>query len=92
MQELHWIPRSAQQKWCSGMVQDFAGATVTLVRGVEIPRLVFWHDPRSSRRKSQVDPWRWNPENNVFVCFRVFKRLSSNEADPSMEMNRCRGL
>ena len=39
-----------------------------------------------------VDAWRWNPENNVLACFRIFKRLSSNEAVPSMEMNRCKGL
>eukprot|EP00959_Pyramimonas_sp_CCMP1952_P294537 6160858-Pyramimonas_sp.AAC.1 len=28
----------------------------------------------------------------MLACFRVFRRLSSNEALPSMEMNRCRGL
>eukprot|EP00959_Pyramimonas_sp_CCMP1952_P001673 34516-Pyramimonas_sp.AAC.1 len=63
-----------------------------LIRCVEIPGIVFWHDSGLSRRSSQVDPWRWNPQNNVLACFRVFKRMSSNEAVPSMAMNRCRGL
>eukprot|EP00959_Pyramimonas_sp_CCMP1952_P086703 1813383-Pyramimonas_sp.AAC.1 len=25
----------------------------------------FWHNSGLSRRSSQVDPWRWNPENNL---------------------------
>eukprot|EP00959_Pyramimonas_sp_CCMP1952_P096272 2012904-Pyramimonas_sp.AAC.1 len=29
----------------------------------EIPRTAFSHDPGSSRRNRQVDPWRWTPEN-----------------------------
>eukprot|EP00959_Pyramimonas_sp_CCMP1952_P436291 9136098-Pyramimonas_sp.AAC.1 len=66
-----------------GRIQDFAGATITLIRGVaEVPIMAFWRVSGSSRRNSQVDPWRWNPEN-VLACFRVFKRLSSNEAVPS---------
>eukprot|EP00959_Pyramimonas_sp_CCMP1952_P425286 8908458-Pyramimonas_sp.AAC.1 len=39
-----------------------------------------------------VDPWRWDPENNVWACFRNFKRLFSDEAVPSVEMNRRRSL
>eukprot|EP00959_Pyramimonas_sp_CCMP1952_P043454 908760-Pyramimonas_sp.AAC.1 len=60
--------------------QDFEGAAVTLIRGVKIAGMAFWHDSGSSRRNSQVDPWRWNSENHVLACFRVFKRLSSHEA------------
>eukprot|EP00959_Pyramimonas_sp_CCMP1952_P146980 3076404-Pyramimonas_sp.AAC.1 len=41
---------------------------------------------------NQGDPWRWNHKNNVLACFRVFNRVSSNEANSPMEMNRCRGL
>eukprot|EP00959_Pyramimonas_sp_CCMP1952_P321238 6722388-Pyramimonas_sp.AAC.1 len=70
------------------MIQGYEGATVTLVRGVEIPGTAFWHDSGSSTRSSQVDPWRWSPETHV----RVFKRLSSNEAVPSVKMNLCRDL
>eukprot|EP00959_Pyramimonas_sp_CCMP1952_P215477 4508084-Pyramimonas_sp.AAC.1 len=62
------------------MIHDFAGATVTMIRGVEVPGMAFWRDSGSSRRNSQVHPWRWDTENNVLACFRVFKRLSSNEA------------
>eukprot|EP00959_Pyramimonas_sp_CCMP1952_P035844 750426-Pyramimonas_sp.AAC.1 len=61
-----------------------------LVRSVEVPKVAFWHGSRSPRRSSQVDPWRGNIENNVLTCLKVFKRLSSNEAVPSMEMNRCK--
>eukprot|EP00959_Pyramimonas_sp_CCMP1952_P268813 5620563-Pyramimonas_sp.AAC.1 len=32
---------------------------------------------------SQVNPWRWRPENVVLACVRDFKWLSSNEAVPS---------
>eukprot|EP00959_Pyramimonas_sp_CCMP1952_P166995 3489863-Pyramimonas_sp.AAC.1 len=32
------------------------------------------------------------PRKNTLAWFRVFKRLSCNEAVPSTEMNRCRGL
>eukprot|EP00959_Pyramimonas_sp_CCMP1952_P432933 9066100-Pyramimonas_sp.AAC.1 len=41
------------------------GATDTMIPGVEIPRTVFSHDSRSSRRSSHVDSWRWNPDNCV---------------------------
>eukprot|EP00959_Pyramimonas_sp_CCMP1952_P457989 9475879-Pyramimonas_sp.AAC.1 len=48
------------------------------------------HDSGSSRRNDQDNPWRWNPGNNVLACFRVFKRLSSNEAVPSIEITQVR--
>eukprot|EP00959_Pyramimonas_sp_CCMP1952_P279305 5839713-Pyramimonas_sp.AAC.1 len=48
--------------------------------------MAFWRDSGSSRRNSQVDLWRLNPENNVLARFRVFTRLLSNEAVPSMEI------
>eukprot|EP00959_Pyramimonas_sp_CCMP1952_P086545 1810343-Pyramimonas_sp.AAC.1 len=54
------------------------GATVAWIRCVEISRLAFWHDSRSSRRNIQVDPWQWNPEDIGLACFRVFDRLSFN--------------
>eukprot|EP00959_Pyramimonas_sp_CCMP1952_P035666 746801-Pyramimonas_sp.AAC.1 len=63
-----------------------------LACGVDIQNMAFWHDSESPRRSSQVVPWRRHPENNVLACFWIFKRLSSNEPDPSMGMNRCRGL
>eukprot|EP00959_Pyramimonas_sp_CCMP1952_P185309 3874776-Pyramimonas_sp.AAC.1 len=71
---------------------DYEGATVTLIRCEEVPGLALWHHSGSSRRNSQVDPWRWNPENNVLACFRVFNRLPSIEADPSMDRTLVRGL
>eukprot|EP00959_Pyramimonas_sp_CCMP1952_P058563 1222950-Pyramimonas_sp.AAC.1 len=58
----------------------YAGATVTLIRGAEVPGLAFRYESGSPRRNSQVDPWRWNPENNFDARFSVFKWLSSNEA------------
>eukprot|EP00959_Pyramimonas_sp_CCMP1952_P238234 4978378-Pyramimonas_sp.AAC.1 len=48
--------------------------------------MAFWHDSGPLRRSSQVDVWRLSPKNNVLACFRVFRRLSSNEADPSVDM------
>eukprot|EP00959_Pyramimonas_sp_CCMP1952_P367462 7696533-Pyramimonas_sp.AAC.1 len=92
MQDVHGFPSSTCQTWCFERVQDYAGAAVMQIRSVGVPRMVFWHDPGLSRRTSQVDPWRWNPEKNVLACFRVFERLSSKEAGLSMEMNSCRGL
>eukprot|EP00959_Pyramimonas_sp_CCMP1952_P331650 6944725-Pyramimonas_sp.AAC.1 len=55
-----------------------------LIRCVEVPGTAFWHDSGLSRRNGPVDPWRWNPENTVLMCFRVFKRLSAKEAAPDM--------
>eukprot|EP00959_Pyramimonas_sp_CCMP1952_P241304 5043438-Pyramimonas_sp.AAC.1 len=66
------------------------GATVTFTRGAEVPIMAFWHDSGSSRSNNQVDPSRWNPENNALASSRVFKRLPSNEAIYSVEQNRCR--
>eukprot|EP00959_Pyramimonas_sp_CCMP1952_P081620 1705109-Pyramimonas_sp.AAC.1 len=79
-------------EWRFGRMREYAGAAVTLILCVEVLGMGFWHDSGSSRRNSQVDPVRWNPENNVLACSRLFRRVSSNEAVPSMEMNRCRGL
>eukprot|EP00959_Pyramimonas_sp_CCMP1952_P398990 8360795-Pyramimonas_sp.AAC.1 len=86
------IPMITYQTGRVGRIQHYAGATIMLARGVEVPKMAFLHDSGSSTRSSQVDTWRWNPENNVLACFRTFKRLSSKEAVPSMEMNRCGGL
>eukprot|EP00959_Pyramimonas_sp_CCMP1952_P280933 5872140-Pyramimonas_sp.AAC.1 len=80
------------QKWCFGTIQDYAGTTHTLIRGVGDVGRAFWHASRSPRRKSQIDPWCWKSENNILAFFRAFKRVSSNEAVPSTEMNHCRGL
>eukprot|EP00959_Pyramimonas_sp_CCMP1952_P417221 8741378-Pyramimonas_sp.AAC.1 len=55
-------------------IQEYAGAAFTWVIRVEFPGMVLWHDPGSPRRNSQVDPWRWNMENNVLACVRVFTR------------------
>eukprot|EP00959_Pyramimonas_sp_CCMP1952_P448904 9399832-Pyramimonas_sp.AAC.1 len=77
---------------CFGKTYGYNGATGTLIRGVEVLGTAFWHDSGSSRRNSHVDPWRWSLENHVLACFRVFKRLSSNGAVLSVEMNPCRGL
>eukprot|EP00959_Pyramimonas_sp_CCMP1952_P295245 6174997-Pyramimonas_sp.AAC.1 len=48
--------------------------------------MVFWHASGSSRRNSQVDSRRWSPENCVWARFRAFKRLSPNQAVPSVEI------
>eukprot|EP00959_Pyramimonas_sp_CCMP1952_P008299 173532-Pyramimonas_sp.AAC.1 len=80
LQEFHIFPSSTYQTLCFGRIQDYAGATSTLVRGIEIPGMAVWRDSGSSRPNSQVEPWRGNPENNGLTCFKFFKRLSSNEA------------
>eukprot|EP00959_Pyramimonas_sp_CCMP1952_P149915 3136950-Pyramimonas_sp.AAC.1 len=49
---------SAYQKDCSGMPQECEGATITLVRGVEVPRMVVWQSSRSFGHSNEVDPWR----------------------------------
>eukprot|EP00959_Pyramimonas_sp_CCMP1952_P339260 7105608-Pyramimonas_sp.AAC.1 len=74
------------------MILNLAGATVTLILCVEVLGMTFWHDSGSRRRNSQIHQLRWNPENHVLACFRVFTRVSYNKAIPSMEMNPCRGL
>eukprot|EP00959_Pyramimonas_sp_CCMP1952_P057177 1193543-Pyramimonas_sp.AAC.1 len=59
---------------------------VSRVRMISAPEISFWKDSglcgcnTSSGRSSQVDTWRGIPENNDLACFKVFKRLSSNEA------------
>eukprot|EP00959_Pyramimonas_sp_CCMP1952_P409120 8574013-Pyramimonas_sp.AAC.1 len=92
VQEFHGFPASTCQGLRCDRIQDYVGARVMLVCFVEVPGMVGWLDSGLSRRNSQVVPWRWNPENDVLACFRVFKRLSSEETVLSMEMNRCRSL
>eukprot|EP00959_Pyramimonas_sp_CCMP1952_P030952 649158-Pyramimonas_sp.AAC.1 len=70
MQEFHGVPWLTYQKWCCGKNPYNGGATATLIRGAEFPGMPFGHDSRSPRRNSQVDPWRWSPENNVVACFK----------------------
>eukprot|EP00959_Pyramimonas_sp_CCMP1952_P273708 5720975-Pyramimonas_sp.AAC.1 len=61
------------------MIEDYEGATIMFICAVGVPGMAFWHDSGSSKRNHQVDPWGWRPENNVWVCFRGFKRLFSKE-------------
>eukprot|EP00959_Pyramimonas_sp_CCMP1952_P239316 5001198-Pyramimonas_sp.AAC.1 len=61
-------------------------------RGFEVSIVASGHDSGAPRRNSQVDPWRWNSENDVLACFRVFERRYSNEAVLSVLMKRCRHL
>eukprot|EP00959_Pyramimonas_sp_CCMP1952_P219850 4596731-Pyramimonas_sp.AAC.1 len=68
------FPSPTYQKWRFGKIRDYAGATITLVLCVEILRVAFWHDSKSPRCNTQVDPWHWNPGNPVLAYFRVFKR------------------
>eukprot|EP00959_Pyramimonas_sp_CCMP1952_P466443 9489954-Pyramimonas_sp.AAC.1 len=51
------IPWSTCQKLCSGMTQGCQGPAVALIRGVDVPGTVFWHDTGSPRRNSPVDSW-----------------------------------
>eukprot|EP00959_Pyramimonas_sp_CCMP1952_P419040 8777696-Pyramimonas_sp.AAC.1 len=44
--------------------QDYEGAAATLLRGAQVPGMAFWRDSGLSRRNSQVDPWRWNLDDN----------------------------
>eukprot|EP00959_Pyramimonas_sp_CCMP1952_P433111 9069500-Pyramimonas_sp.AAC.1 len=39
---------------CFGKSQDYEGATVTWVRGVDVPGIAFWHDSGRSRRNIQL--------------------------------------
>eukprot|EP00959_Pyramimonas_sp_CCMP1952_P229461 4797607-Pyramimonas_sp.AAC.1 len=64
------LPSSTYQKLCFGRIQDYAGAKITLVLCADVLELAFWHDSGSSRRYNPVDPWRWNPENDVLAYFR----------------------
>eukprot|EP00959_Pyramimonas_sp_CCMP1952_P318738 6669303-Pyramimonas_sp.AAC.1 len=65
----------AYQKGGLGTIQDCQGAAVTLIRGVEVNRMVFWHGSGSSGRYSQVDSWRRNPEHGVWASFRLFRMV-----------------
>eukprot|EP00959_Pyramimonas_sp_CCMP1952_P459697 9478666-Pyramimonas_sp.AAC.1 len=68
-----WIPIVNVPEMVFERAQDSEVATVALTRGAEVPGMVFWRDSGSSRRDSQIDPWRWNPEDGVSACCRVFK-------------------
>eukprot|EP00959_Pyramimonas_sp_CCMP1952_P198719 4156461-Pyramimonas_sp.AAC.1 len=59
-----------------------------MTRGAEAPGtgIVFWPASSSSRRSSQVGPWRWITEN-AFARVRILTRLSSDETASSAEMN-----
>eukprot|EP00959_Pyramimonas_sp_CCMP1952_P359216 7521483-Pyramimonas_sp.AAC.1 len=89
LQEFHGFPSPAYQGGCFEKIQDYVGATVRLIRCVEVPRMAFWYESGSSRRNSQVDPWRWNPESNDLAGFRgPMKRkfggsIASNIVDAS---------
>eukprot|EP00959_Pyramimonas_sp_CCMP1952_P444835 9314310-Pyramimonas_sp.AAC.1 len=79
---------SAYQKWCFEEIKDNDVAAVTLIRGFEVPGMRFGTIQDRQRRNSHDDPWRWSPENNVVARVTLFKRLTSNAAVPSVEMNR----
>eukprot|EP00959_Pyramimonas_sp_CCMP1952_P270881 5662978-Pyramimonas_sp.AAC.1 len=92
MHEFHGSPSAAYQKSRFGEIRDYEGATVALVPRDEVPGTAFWHEPGSSKRNNHVDPWHWNPRNDVFANAKVFKRLCSNEAVPPLEIILVRGL
>eukprot|EP00959_Pyramimonas_sp_CCMP1952_P179308 3748714-Pyramimonas_sp.AAC.1 len=73
-------------------MSDCQGATVTSIRGVEVPGMMFWHDSDSSRLNSDDDSWRWSLRNGALAQVRISKRLSSNGALPSVSMILCSGL
>eukprot|EP00959_Pyramimonas_sp_CCMP1952_P344257 7210259-Pyramimonas_sp.AAC.1 len=66
--------------------QACEGAAVTLIRGVDVPRVAFWHDSGSSRRNCQVDSWRWSPEHGSYEE-RLGGRVCSNIVDESWVCN-----
>eukprot|EP00959_Pyramimonas_sp_CCMP1952_P442812 9269947-Pyramimonas_sp.AAC.1 len=66
-----------------GTIPDCQGATLPMIRGVEVPGLVFWHGSGPSRRNRQVDTWRLSFENGSLARFRIFKRLFPKGAPPS---------
>eukprot|EP00959_Pyramimonas_sp_CCMP1952_P019326 408528-Pyramimonas_sp.AAC.1 len=43
---------------CSGTMYSFQGAAVRLIRGAEVPGMMFWHGSGPSRRNSNVDSGR----------------------------------
>eukprot|EP00959_Pyramimonas_sp_CCMP1952_P356214 7460050-Pyramimonas_sp.AAC.1 len=54
-------------------MSDCQGATITLVRGVEISAIVFWHDSGSPGRNSHVDSWRWESRKRWFGTLQDFE-------------------
>eukprot|EP00959_Pyramimonas_sp_CCMP1952_P195108 4079892-Pyramimonas_sp.AAC.1 len=42
-----WFTVFKSQEWRSGTIQDHQNAAIRLVRGVGIPRTMFWHAPGS---------------------------------------------
>eukprot|EP00959_Pyramimonas_sp_CCMP1952_P120230 2514052-Pyramimonas_sp.AAC.1 len=44
------VPETSQN-WCYGTILGRQDAAVRLIRGVEIPRAMFWHASGSSRRQ-----------------------------------------
>eukprot|EP00959_Pyramimonas_sp_CCMP1952_P359905 7535763-Pyramimonas_sp.AAC.1 len=57
------------QKRCIGTTYGCQGASVTLIRGVEVPGMAFRHDSGSSRRNSKITSWRWSSENCALTRF-----------------------
>eukprot|EP00959_Pyramimonas_sp_CCMP1952_P355737 7450830-Pyramimonas_sp.AAC.2 len=64
------------------------GTTITLIRGVEVPRKSTMHDSGSSRRNRNGDPRRRRPRMACWPKFPSSRRLFSNGPLPSMIMNR----
>eukprot|EP00959_Pyramimonas_sp_CCMP1952_P026516 556164-Pyramimonas_sp.AAC.1 len=48
VQQLRWFAVLTSQEWRSGAIQDRQDATVSLIGGVRIPRVVLWHASASS--------------------------------------------
>eukprot|EP00959_Pyramimonas_sp_CCMP1952_P065951 1376955-Pyramimonas_sp.AAC.1 len=63
LQEFHGLPSPTRQQWRFERVLDYAGAALMLVRCVRVPGVAFQHDSGLSRRDSQINQWRANPEN-----------------------------
>eukprot|EP00959_Pyramimonas_sp_CCMP1952_P245701 5134980-Pyramimonas_sp.AAC.1 len=64
---------------------DRQGATVTLVRSVDAPGMVFTHVAGSSERNSNVDSRRWSLRSCALARSMIFIRLSSTVAFPAEE-------
>eukprot|EP00959_Pyramimonas_sp_CCMP1952_P153275 3206322-Pyramimonas_sp.AAC.1 len=72
---------------CFRRTHDYEGATVTMIRGVEVPGMAFWHDLGSSSCNSPVCPRSSNTEKNLCgmlqgpqtVVFPRGKSLCGNE-------------
>eukprot|EP00959_Pyramimonas_sp_CCMP1952_P263602 5512807-Pyramimonas_sp.AAC.1 len=74
------------------MVQDCQGATFTLVRKVNSQEWYLGTVQDRQDATARLDSWCRSHESGVLVRVRIFKRLSTNGALPSVEMNLCRGL